>query len=187
MVRKKYGYKRRIYYIKKDFQFRFIFKFCMLVLVGGLVSTGILTFFSKGTLTSTFDNSRLVIERTSMAILPAVVYTNLITLVLITMATVGVTLMVSHKLAGPLFRFEADLKMIGDGELNKKVRLRKEDQLKDMVQSLNDMTESLHGKVSAIRTQIRQTRDFAAETEGAGMIVERLDAVLNDMEEKFIL
>ncbi|MBI9086341.1 MAG: methyl-accepting chemotaxis protein [Desulfobacterales bacterium] len=188
MIRKKkIGSQRRIYYIKKDFQFRFIFKFCLLVLAGGLVSTGILSFFSKGTLTSTFDNSRLVIEKTSIAILPAVVYTNLITLVLITVATVAVTLLVSHKLAGPMFRFEADLKMIGEGELTKKVRLRKEDQLKDLVGSLNDMTASLHGKVADIRSHIRQARDFASETENAGAIGERLDAVLKDIDDKFIL
>lgn len=185
--RKKNGYQRRIYYIKKDFQLRFIFKFCLLVLAGGLVSTGILTFFSKGTLTSTFDNSRLVIEKTSIAILPAVVYTNIITLVLITMATVAVTLLVSHKLAGPMFRFEADLKMIGEGALTKTVRLRKEDQLKDLVGSINHMTANLHGKVTDIRCQVRQARDFAAETGDAGAIVDRLDVVLKAIDDKFTL
>ena len=187
MKRDNHTYRRKIHYIKKDFQFRFIFKFCMLVLVGGLISTGILAFFSKGTLTSTFENSRLVIEKTSIAILPAVIYTNLITLVLITAAAIGVTLLVSHKLAGPMFRFEADLKTIGSGDLTKVVRLRKEDQIKDMVQSLNDMTASLHGKVSAVRAQLCQVREFAARTHDTDAIDDRIKAVLDLVDENFTL
>ena len=187
MRENKPGYRRKIHYIKKEFQFRFIVKFCLLVLVGGLISTAILAFFSKGTLTSTFENSRLVIEKTSIAILPAVIYTNLITLVLITGATIGVTLLISHKLAGPMFRFEADLKVIGTGDLTKVVRLRKEDQIKDMVQSLNDMTASLHGKVAGVRSQVSQLRDCLSQTQDAGEIDKRLKAVLDHIDDTFIL
>jgi methyl-accepting chemotaxis protein len=187
MARKKFGAQRRILYIKKDFQFRFILKFCLLVLVGGMISTGVLAYFSKGTLTSSFENSRLMIQKTSLAILPQVVYTNLITLVLISAATIAVTMLVSHKLAGPLFRFEADLKVIGEGDLTKVVRLRKEDQLKDMVQSLNNMTTSLHDKVSDIRNGVQETRELAAAVGGAREIDLKLEAVLQRIDDHFEL
>ena len=68
--------KRKIHFIKKDFQFKFILKFCLVVLAGVTISTGALFFFSSDTLTSSFQDSRLVIKSTSLAILPIVLYTN---------------------------------------------------------------------------------------------------------------
>ena len=187
MTAKTHAYRRRTYFIKKDFQFRFIVKFCLLVLAGAMVSTAILAYFSNETLTSTYENSRLVIEKTSVAILPAVIYTNLITLVLISAAAIAVTLLVSHKLAGPMFRFEADLKIIGEGDLTKVVRLRKADQLTDLVQSLNGMTAGLHDKVARIRAEVAQIRDFVAHGQDAGTVEQRLDAILEQIDKSFVL
>lgn len=156
-------HRRRIHYIKKDFQFQFIFRFCLLVLLGAVVSTAVLSLLSQGSLTSSFQNSRLVIERTSIAILPVVIYTNLITLVLIALATIFVTLYTSHKLAGPMFRFESDLKIIGEGDLTKVVRLRRKDQLTDLVESLNTMRAGLHDKVLDVSRTADRLADSARE------------------------
>jgi len=39
-------HRRRQYFIKRDFQFRFILKFCLIVLAGVIISTGLLFLFS---------------------------------------------------------------------------------------------------------------------------------------------
>ena len=123
----KRSYKRRQYFIKKEFQVKFILKFCLLIVFGAIISTGLLFLFSQDTLTSSFQQSRLVIKSTGLAILPSVLYTNLITLGLIAIAAIIVTLFVSHKMAGPLFRFEKELRNIGEGDLTTKVVVRKDD------------------------------------------------------------
>ena len=89
MSEDKQSQRRRDYFVKKGFQFRFILKFCLLVFIGVVISTGLLFLFSQDTLTSSFQQSRLVIKNTGLAILPYVVYTNLITLGLITLATIA--------------------------------------------------------------------------------------------------
>ena len=68
---------RKTHLIKKEFQYKFILKFCLIILAGVIVSTSLLFAFSQDTLTSSFNQSRLVIRSTGYAILPAVVYTNL--------------------------------------------------------------------------------------------------------------
>ena len=146
----KSGTRRRKYLVKKGFQFRFILKFCAVVLGGVVVSTCLLFIFSQDTLTSSFNNSRLVIRSTGLVILPAVIYTNLIVLGLISAATIFVTLVVSHKIAGPLFRFEKELWEIGEGTLTRKISFRKDDQMIEMAEGLNDMVEALHRKVLKI-------------------------------------
>ena len=120
MSQGKKPYTRSHYFIKKDFQTKFILKFCLLLLAGVIVSTGLLFLFSQDSLTSSFQNSRLVIKNTALAILPTVVYTGLITLALLAIATIIVTLFISHRIAGPMFRFEKELKEIGEGNLTKK-------------------------------------------------------------------
>lgn len=168
------SYKRRHYFIKKEFQFKFILKFCLLILAGSIISIGLLLFFSQGTLTSSFHQSRLVIENTFSAILPAVIYTNLITLGLISLASIVVTLFVSHKMAGPLFRFEKDLKEIGEGDLTKSINLREKDQMTDIAESLNTMTASLHGRVLDIQADVEQLLESASRQDAPQELIDEL-------------
>ena len=156
-------YKRKQLYIKKDYQLRFILKFCLIILAGAFISTGLLFLFSQGTLTSSFEHSRLVVKNTSFAILPAAILTNIITLILITLASIVVVLFISHKIAGPMFRFEKDLNEIGQGEFTKKITLRKKDQFTDMADNLNNMTTNLHDKVLAIQTEVEQLLESASK------------------------
>ncbi len=158
-------YRRRHYFVKKDFQFSIILKFCLLVLIGAAISTGLLLLFSQDTLTSTFRESRLEIRSTASVIMPAVIYTNLITLGLITVATIVVTLFISHKLAGPLFRFEKELREIGEGNLTRNVCLRKNDQMIALCEDMNRMCDSLRGKITAIRDDLGEISRRAAEKE----------------------
>ena len=75
-------FRRRHFFIKKDYQAKFILKFCLLVLAGSLLSIVLLLLFSQDTLTSSFDGSRLVVTKTATAILPGIILTNLITLII---------------------------------------------------------------------------------------------------------
>jgi methyl-accepting chemotaxis protein len=175
MSQEKHSYKRKSYFIKKDFQARFILKFCLLLLTGVVISAGLLFFFSQDTLTSSFQQSRLVIKNTSVAILPAILYTSLITLALLTVATIFVTLFISHKIAGPMFRFEKELKEIGQGDLTKKVVLRKKDQTADLARCINDMTAGLHEKIVDIRTEVERTLESARKKNTPQEIIEGLE------------
>ena len=156
------GYKRRHYFIKKEFQFKFILKFCLILLAGILVSTALVYLLSMGTLTSSYENSKLVIENTARAIMPTLIMTNLITSAVIVLAAIAVTLFISHRLAGPMFRFEKDLRRVGDGDLRTRIQLRKKDQLAHIALEFNRMTENTHHKIIQIDGEI--DRILADET-----------------------
>jgi nitrogen fixation/metabolism regulation signal transduction histidine kinase len=176
--------KRRKLYIKKNFQFNFILKFCLLVVCGAILSTVVLSLLSTGTLTSTYRDSELIIEATSAAILPAVIYTNLITVALIGLATIMVTLFISHKLAGPIYRFETDLETIAAGDLTKTIRLRKNDQLHDFADGLNRMTAGLRAKALIVRDELEQACQDPSLT---GDARRRIQAVQQRLEAEFTL
>ncbi len=181
MAQSSHPYVRRQFFIKKNFQSRFILKFCILILIGGIISTALIFLFSQGTLTSSFNQSRLVVRTTSFAILPAAIYTNIITLVMISVATIFVTLFISHKIAGPMFRFEKEIKIIAGGDLTVNIHLRRKDQITELAEDINNMTASLNKKVTDIRTGLEQAIE-KAETDIAP---EKLVEELNDLHKKF--
>ncbi|MCP4723043.1 MAG: methyl-accepting chemotaxis protein, partial [Desulfobacteraceae bacterium] len=60
-------------------------------------------------------------------------------------------LLVSHKIAGPMFRFEKDIDRIVQGDLKSRISIRKKDQFQELAISLNRMVESLNNNLSDIR------------------------------------
>jgi len=187
MPQKTYPHKRRQYFIKKDFQIKFILGFCLLILAGVIVSSILLFYFSQDTLTSSFQQSRLVIENTSTAMLPALIYTSLITLGLISLATIIVTLFVSHKIAGPLFRLEKELQEIGAGDLTKNVRLREKDQLTTMAETLNQMTHSLHDNIFEIQKMIKELIEATSKQSVPQEFIDKLKRVDEKIATSFII
>lgn len=167
-------HQRKSYFTHNQFQFTFIIKFCLLLLAGVILSTTLLLLFSQGSLTSTFQNSRLIIKHTSLAILPAIVYTNLITLGLISIGAIFVTMLISHRIFGPLVRLEKELLAIGSGDLTGKLVLREKDQLTSIANSINTMTADLHVRVSAIRTEVQHLRQAAAARNEKGDLADQL-------------
>jgi len=177
--------RRKDWFIRKDFQLGIILKFCLIVLLGTVISTVLLLFFSQDSLTSTFRGSHLEIRTTARVILPAIIYTNLITLVLITIATIMVTLFISHKLAGPLTRFENEIGEIGEGKLDKDIRLRADDQIVPIADNLNLMRQSLRGKIMGIREDLEGIAGLAADGEGNVKLVNEIDRLRLKIDSEF--
>jgi nitrogen fixation/metabolism regulation signal transduction histidine kinase len=122
-------HRRRNVYIDKDFQNRFIFKFCALVAVGAGLTIGLLYLWSMQSTTVSFVQAKVKVMTTADFILPVMIQTVLIVMGFVSLASIAVTLIVSHKIAGPLFRFRQTFKDLASGNFSSQVRLRKGDQL----------------------------------------------------------
>ena len=143
--------RRHIVYIHKPFQRGFIIKFCLIALGAMLIASCILYFLSTDTMTATYRYHHLSLNETAEAILPAIITTNAIVLLGLVAATILVTLYVSHKIGGPLYRLGSCLEEIGRGNLGLRIGFRQRDQLKDLVPQVNQMTENLNEKVCQIQ------------------------------------
>jgi methyl-accepting chemotaxis protein len=180
-------YTRRHYVVKKRFQASFILKFCLLILGGMILSSLLLLLISQDTLTSSFENSRLVIEATSRAILPGLVITNLITVILITAAAAAVMIFVSHRIAGPLYRLEKEIRRIGEGDLSVRVALRRKDQVGELAQALNEATSSVHSKLLRMAEKLEEAKVVAAREEGCRETLSKLEELENRIRRDFAL
>ncbi|MCX5692905.1 MAG: methyl-accepting chemotaxis protein [Candidatus Omnitrophica bacterium] len=137
------GYKRKQYFINKTFQSEFIVKFCGLVIMGSVVFGIILYLFSKHALTTSFENSRLVIKSTADYIFPGLLFGGVITAIITALAAGAVVILMTHRIAGPMYRFERYINEIGSGRLYSDLKIRKKDQFQNMAGSLNKMTHDL--------------------------------------------
>ncbi|GEM_PF-1591827 len=124
----KSGYKRRIYLIDREFQFKYLVTWLLLVLslVGGIVlATLSLFFFFRGSLFqySIEINAGLAVLFTGLSLYYMVHH--------------------SHRIAGPAYRLEYVIRELARGEydLDRRLYLRRKDYLKQVADALNSLIE----------------------------------------------
>ena len=161
--------------------------FCLLILIGAIIPTVLTVSFSRGNLTSSFSQSHLEVTDTAVFILPAVVYTTVITIVITSFSIMVLALFVSHKIAGPFFRIEQDINVIATGDLTHTIYLRKKDQLKDLSIDINNMTSNLSDKLKKIQNGIEAIKHRAIVLEVSPWFMSELDHLQNRIEKNFKL
>lgn len=80
-------------------------------------------------------------------------------LIIFVLAVAFASIFVSHKIAGPIYRFEKEAKAIGEGDLTVKFKLRKGDELKELADALEKM-------VGVLRNKIKDALESAGELSG---------------------
>ncbi len=154
------------YFIDKPFQSRFILRFSVLILLGLALSFAILGLYNLNRFKSPlyFKAKQLTEEEWKKVnindpstyidikpqnifqlYMPPLIYISILYLVLI--AVFG--LFISHKMAGPIYRIKKNLREAGTGavDINSMVfRLRKGDELQDLVEALNLFLDKVYRK-----------------------------------------
>lgn len=76
-----------------------------------------------------------------------------------------ISIFVSHKIAGPLFRIKKSLVQVSQGDLSVVIKLRKWDDLKDLAEQVNELIEELRTFVTALRNDYNLLSDYIQELE----------------------
>jgi methyl-accepting chemotaxis protein len=77
------------------------------------------------------------------------------------------SLLVSHRIAGPLYRFRMVFKALADGNFAIRANIRKHDYLHTDARALNDMIEALETRIWGLEDQARLLKDDAAQLKDA--------------------
>ena len=144
-------YRRRNYFIKKGFQASFILRFILVIFFGIMVSSGIVYYLTSEKIEEAYYRSHIKIASTGEIVYPILLTANIITLGIIIIVTIIITLLISHKIAGPLYRIEKSIHEIGEGNLSFKIYLRAKDELITLAEIFNNMIAKLKGKIERIR------------------------------------
>lgn len=129
--------------IKLSFSAAFQAKYC-LVMVGVLLSASfILYFYLNQNLSGSYLESLRTLQRLEQKLPYYLLITALLQTLFVLILTLIINLVVSHQIAGPVFRYEDVLTRISEGNLPSRISTRKGDQLKPMVDALNEFNDSL--------------------------------------------
>lgn len=178
--------KRKNYFINKTFQTEFILKFCALIAFGCVVFGVILYLFSNRTLTTSFENSRLVVKSTADYLLPGLLFASVIVGLVTAVAAALTVLFMTHRVAGPMYRFERYAQKVGAGELSSNLKIRKKDQLQNMVGVFNKMTHDLSMgllKVLEVSEKLDNLIDRLSDTSNNEMLLkEDIKKVVSELK-----
>ncbi len=157
----------KIYFIKKEFQAKFIIKFCLIVILGAIISGIILYAATNQKLGNTYLESLNAIKVLNDNLISNLIYTSLITVITISIVTITITLFASHKIAGPLYRLERSTEAIGNGDFTLETRLRENDEITGVASALNEMAGKLRSKMIDIKTDLEEIKESSAGMESA--------------------
>jgi len=135
--------KRRQIFIKKDFQGRFMMGAFAVIFLSGACSALLVYWLTGGDLQAQAQSAHVNIANASDRLGISVMLGNLTSLVIAGVVAVISALYASHKIAGPLYRFEALCKDVAIGNLNTVTKLRENDQLQALATAFADMVVQL--------------------------------------------
>ena len=151
-------YKRRDYLIDKRFQANFILRFCLVVVATGAFIMAILYAMAGKANTVSIVNSRVVVQNTADFIFPLLIQTFVVSTILVGLATIIITLVISHRIAGPLYRFKKVLGSLGEGDFSLACKIRLKDSLQDVAVAFNDMITSVRKKFDLIDKDLKNLK-----------------------------
>jgi methyl-accepting chemotaxis protein len=178
-------HKRRQYFIDPVFQSQFILKFCAVVIVASLLVGVVIFWLSQNSTTVAIENTRVLVKSTSDFLFPVLTITVLTVTVFTALVVLILTLLYSHRIAGPIFRLKREITLLKHGGMERNFTLRQQDQLQALAASLAEMSDTLRGKHLEINNkyhllnQFLQNKDFPVSVEER----KRLEALLEDLSE----
>ncbi|WP_045226691.1 HAMP domain-containing protein [Methyloterricola oryzae] len=159
--------KRRTVFIQRAFQGRFIAWMLVMILLFAVCSAFILYLLLASDLQSEARSAHLRIADTWQKLGTSIVIGNLVSAVFAGICVAVVVLYISHKIAGPMYRFQKLFGEVGRGNLDLRASLREHDQMKELAAAFDDMLEALR----------RQREERAAAVRDAAAAVQQLQAL----------
>ncbi len=149
---------RKNYFIKPGFQSRLTAIMILLVIIVANLVGGLTYLCSHERLDKLFaEEYKLPIEvnQLTRVLLPGVLISELVSIFIVAFLCIKIT----HTIAGPVYRMERVARGIGEGDLTNFIKLRQRDELKDLADSMNEMTMGLRNKVVSLKEATAEIRD----------------------------
>ncbi|MCL2888742.1 MAG: hypothetical protein FWF35_05620 [Elusimicrobia bacterium] len=135
-------FQRRIIFIKKDLQFEYM----ILIVLSVLLGIAVTVFEVLSTFQSIYKDYPAVLQPLYGKITPIFVTFGLKIAVYLALVILFSAIL-SNKMAGPIFRFEKTCDEIAEGDISKRVRLRKGDKFITLQDKFNNMMDVLEKRI----------------------------------------
>ena len=86
-----------------------------------------------------------------------------VALVISIVLIITVFLGISHRIAGPVYRFEETIKQLKTGDLSVRIKLRNRDDLKELAEEINQMSDSLNDKLLGVHKGVIELKSLSEQ------------------------
>jgi len=188
--------RRRKYILEGNFQTRFILRFLLVIIGSTLLSTLAMLglFYVKYQLHGiNLKNLVIVVGNTQKIsptsflemVLAPLIIANLFILSII----IPIALLYSHRIAGPIYRFQKSLDMLINGKTNFMIVLRKKDEFKYLADKMNTMIDYLRRNINEYKISYKVLKDRTIKIHNIVSIepidIPRLKKEINELERFF--
>lgn len=154
---------RKIYFIQKDFQSRFILRFVAIASVWAAATVVIFAYLAEKRLEEIRYSTHLNIKTTSDLLMPTTIGAHVVSLLIFA----GILAYTMHslwrRLSMPLFTIKKDITRIAGGDLASAVVLREGDEFQDLAAGLDTMRSEIRERIVRIKERQRSVSAAAAE------------------------
>jgi methyl-accepting chemotaxis protein len=132
--------------LDRAFKIRFGLKLCLFTLLGGAALVLLLFLTLARELGGSYGEAIYTIHDLKIRVLPLIFASSysVLVLALVTAAIAVISVLFSHRIAGPLYRLEKNLDALASGDLTVSTRFRGMDQLSALADELNGLVRSLN-------------------------------------------
>lgn len=176
-------------FLERGFKASLIIKIFLLIIAGSILSGVALYLMWYEELGETYRQALHTLVGLRKVLFSSLIVTLLLQAILFSAVIILLTLFISHKIAGPIYRLEKSLDAVKDGDLvASEVRLRSNDQIQDLAKSFDRMSSSVRLKVKEIKDAFHKVK---VKKDRLGEIVKdnqttnnELESVLSDLRDE---
>ncbi|MBP5430322.1 MAG: hypothetical protein J6Y25_05555 [Elusimicrobiaceae bacterium] len=142
MTQPKTSFQRRTIFIKKGLQLRYM----LLITVSVLCGLAIMALELTATLNDLFDAYPVLVQPIYDEFIP-IISSFFYKISIYILFVIIISAILSHKMAGPVYRFEQTCKAIAKGDFSQRVHLRKGDRLQELQEEFNKMMDVVEERI----------------------------------------
>jgi methyl-accepting chemotaxis protein len=184
------SYARRRYFINRKFQLEFSLRFLLIIAAASIAVMLLFFYNSRGTMSVGYTGSEVKLLQTGAYFLPSLILSTVVIVIFSCLAGAIALILLSHRFAGPLFRFQATLDELSAGNLTRRFSLRHKDQFKDLADRINALSAVLDGKMGDIKSRAAEISRIIADlrfvSASQPALKEVLALPLQEMTEKLL-
>ncbi|MDD3148661.1 MAG: hypothetical protein PHD82_15310 [Candidatus Riflebacteria bacterium] len=171
---------RKHYLILPSYQIRLVAFMSLVVFLGSILHGFFLYRITSKNIQEGFLSAHNRLRSTWEILKPAIIVTNGLSFMLMSIVLLILTIFVSHRLIGPMFKVAGQLKKISSGQLYQaSLRLRDGDEGQVLCEAVNELQDKYRQrfiKLRKLRTDLHEGKTDTTQ------ITSQIDDILNEIE-----
>jgi methyl-accepting chemotaxis protein len=173
-------HRRKKYFLSGSIQPRLLLGFAVLVFILVVIAGGLFYVLANRELSFEYYKAHSTLRYVMQNLLPWLLLVNLAGI----LVTLFLAVFYTHRIAGPAYRIQQDLRKIGQGILTTRVKTRRRDQLKDLESEINKVTGELEHSVIQVKESLLKLENNLADLERAASTGEVTDSQLQQLAQQ---